>query len=63
MLFKKITHGYVEQTFNDAGEFVSQQFVAGDDVSFETEDGDEINQVHMPLGGNEYHPFDMVNRQ
>ena len=59
MLFKKVTHGYVEQTFNDQGECIAQAFIAGDEVSCETEDGDEINMMDMPFGGNEYFPFDM----
>jgi hypothetical protein len=57
--FVKITHGYVEQVFNDSGEFLSQKFVAGDDVTYETTDGDPINIMDMPLSGNEYHPFNM----
>jgi hypothetical protein len=60
MLFKKFTEGTVEQTFNDAGECIEQKFNAGDVVEFETEDGDPINVMNMPCGGNEYHPFDMV---
>jgi hypothetical protein len=58
-MYKKITVGYVIQVFNNAGEFVSQEFIAGDDVSYECE-GDGINCMDMPLGGNEYQPFDMV---
>lgn len=61
MLFVKITHGYVKQTFNDAGEFLSQEFIAGDEVEYETEDGYGINQDDMPLAGREYQPFDMAN--
>lgn len=63
MLFKKITHGHIEQTYNDAGECIAQKFVAGDRVDgprdYETEDGDPINVMDMPLGGREYFPFDM----
>ena len=58
MLYKKISEGYVEQTFNDAGECIAQNFVAGE-VEYETEDGDPINSMDMPLGGREYFPFDM----
>lgn len=60
MLFKKITEGHVVQVFNDAGELLGQRFVAGDNVEYETGDGDPINVVNMPKGGDEYHPFDMV---
>ena len=58
MLYKKISEGYVEQTFNDAGECIQQHFIAGE-VEYETEDGDPINSMDMPLGGREYFPFDM----
>ena len=65
MLFKKFTTGVVEQTFNDAGECISQEFQAdeGADVRYETEEGDGINVMDMPLAGREYHPFDMVQPQ
>jgi hypothetical protein len=59
MLFRKITHGHVVQTFNDMGECISQEFVAGDPVEYESEDGDPINCMNMPLAGNEYEPFEM----
>ena len=59
MLFRKITEGAVVQVFNDAGEFVGQRFFAGDNVEYETSDGDPINLMDMPLGGNEYQPFEM----
>ena len=60
MNFKKITVGFVIQTFNDVGECIDQEFIAGDEVDYETEDGDPINEMDMPLGGNEYQSFDMV---
>lgn len=59
MLFDKLTNGIVVQTFNDAGECVSQHFIASD-VEYETSDGDPINCEDMPLAGKEYNPFDMV---
>jgi hypothetical protein len=61
-IFSKITHGYVKQDFNDLGECISQEFVAScdsDSVEYEHEHC-EINRVDMPLCGDEYHPFDMV---
>lgn len=60
MLFRKITIGHVVQVFNDAGEPVAQRFGAGDEVIYETGDGDPINIVDMPRGGQEYLPFDMT---
>lgn len=61
MLYDKLTHGTVVQTFNDQGDCIGQQFEAGDQVDYKTtEDGLDINQEDMPLGGREYFPFDMV---
>jgi hypothetical protein len=59
MNYEKIVEGYVVQKFNDAGEFISQKFFAGD-VEYETEEGDPINVMDMPLGGREYFPYEMV---
>ena len=60
MNYKKFIHGYVVQTFNDAGEFLEQRFVASDIVDYEIEEGDPIDETDMPLGGREYFPFEMV---
>jgi len=60
MNFQKITHGFVLQKFDQLGECIGQSFTAGDEVDYETEDGDAINVMDMPLGGDEYQPFDMV---
>jgi len=50
---KKITSGFVVQTFVD-GIFIEQEFIAGDEVDVEDEDGNPVYS-HLP-----YHPFDMV---
>ncbi len=65
MLFKKFSPGVVEQTFNDAGECIKQEFKIYDHggVEYETEDGDPINPMNMPLAGREYFPFDMRQPQ
>jgi hypothetical protein len=64
MLFKKITPGFVEQTFNDTGECVKQQFILADDgTEWETEDGDAINSMQMPLAGREFFPYEMRQPQ
>ena len=60
MLYSKITYGFVVQTFNDAGEAIGQSFIAGDEVVYETTDGNPINVMDMPLAGREYMMFDMV---
>lgn len=59
MNYVKITHGYVQQTFNDQGDCIEQMFVAGDDCEYETDEGDPINPTDMPFGGIEYFPFEM----
>lgn len=61
MNFVKFTAGFVRQVFNDAGECIKQEFTAGDPVEYETINGDPIHLMDMPLGGQEYHPFDMVD--
>jgi hypothetical protein len=44
MRINKITVGYVSQTFDtDLGRFVSQEFVAGDQVDYEDQDGDPVD--------------------
>ncbi len=55
MLIRKITTGYVIQVFDDEKrEFVSQEFVAVDQVEFEDMDGSPVERF------DEYLPFDMV---
>jgi len=51
---RKITTGFVIQTFNDDNKCTEQEFVAGDQVDFEDENGNPIDSW------NEYQPFDMV---
>jgi len=56
MIVNKITTGFVIQSFDtEKKEFVSQDFIAGDEVSYEKEDG-------TPYNGDvdSYLPFDMV---
>ena len=54
----KITNGYVVQRYNNDGLCVGQQFCSSNEkVTYETEDGYELN---MPFDGNEYFPFEMV---
>ena len=60
MLYNKITPGFVIQFFNNDGNCIHQEFVAGDDVKYETDEGDAINFDDMPRGGREYFRFDMV---
>jgi len=52
---RKITHGYVIQTYNDQGECLEQEFVAGD-VEWETHDGEPCD----PIENHEYQKFHMI---
>ena len=58
MLVNKITAGFVIQVFDtELRRFVSQQFVAGDDVAYEDKNGDPVDWRE---GEDAYQPFDMV---
>lgn len=54
MIKKKITHGFVVQNFDSEGNFISQEFIAGDVVEFENEFGEPLEEDE-----NLYHSFDM----
>ncbi len=68
MIIKKITTGFVIQTFDtDKQRYTSQTFVAGDVVDYENTDGDALAHDEMePLNfgptceKEPYLPFDMV---
>jgi len=53
---KKITVGFVVQDYNENGECTGQEFVAGDQVDWEDENGDII----VPPQNEAYQPFEMV---
>jgi hypothetical protein len=53
-MFKKITEGYVVQTFADSGKCVRQEFVASDS-EYEDENGNPIHPTNE-----QYQPYDMV---
>ena len=59
MIIKKITTGFVIQSFDtEKNKFVSQEFIAGDQVDYEDENGDQVGSAQrekMP-----YLPFDML---
>lgn len=49
MIIKKITTGFVIQNFDtDTEEFVSQEFICGDQVDLEDELGDPIDDEKIP---------------
>jgi len=54
-IINKITVGFVIQKFDtESGKCISQEFVAGDEVSYETESGKHLDD-------DLYQPYDMVN--
>ena len=59
MIINKTTVGFVIQTFDtESGKCISQDFVAGDEVSYETESGKHLDDGYfLDL----YQPYDMVN--
>lgn len=63
MILCKVTVGTVVQKFDtDLQKFVSQEFIASDEVSYETEDEQEINYsdfMDRIIGDEPYLPFEM----
>jgi hypothetical protein len=61
MKINKITTGFVIQVFDTKKkQFVSQTFIAGDDVSIETEAGESVEGDDFETVDNATLPFDMV---
>ena len=59
MIVKKITTGFVVQTFDTVtGRCLSQEFVAGDQVEFEDQGGNILDVVGDDLD-DLYEPFEM----
>src|SRR5213592_1928093 len=66
MLINKITTGFVVQEFDtDKGEYVSQEFVAGNPVEYEDKVGNPVDSSLMQSedGTEPYLPFDMQQPQ
>ena len=59
MIINKVTVGFVVQKFDDeTGKFISQDFIAGDEVTYEdAEYGDSVNSA---AAANAYFPFNMI---
>jgi hypothetical protein len=56
MELRKITYGFVIQKWDaETGKFLGQEFVAGDQVDYENELGEPIDELEP-----EYRQFDMV---
>ena len=60
MSYCKFTEGYVKQVFNDSGECINQTFHAAGDITYENPKGIPLDLEDLPLEGDEYFPFDMV---
>lgn len=69
MLVSKVTVGFVIQTFDqELGRFTSQEFVAGDDVSYEDGNGDAVDADECKVERGDimsepYIGFDMIQPQ
>jgi len=65
MIIHKITTGYVVQCFDTkTKKFVSQEFVAGDDCSYENACGEVVEPELLEVDGQEvYLPYDMLQPQ
>ncbi len=71
MIINKTTVGFVVQQFDtEKGKFISQEFVAGDDVEFDYDDysDKDVNDTVSPQDvmddfGDPYLPFEMVQPQ
>jgi hypothetical protein len=62
MVIQKITTGYVVQKFDtETQKWDSQEFVTGDYVVYETENGNDIEESKFEelTNGNDYLPFNM----
>jgi len=61
MLVKKITTGFVIQTFDtELGKFVNQDFIAGDGCDYEDMYGETVDSDLLEVDGEEaYLPFNM----
>ena len=57
--YQKITSGYVRQVFDEKGNLVEQEFVAGDDVEWLDECNNPVADEEENLVLDFYHPFDM----
>ena len=58
MIIQKITVGFVVQRFdNVTGKFISQEFFAGDEITYEDEDGVPVESKQAEKS---YLPFEMT---
>lgn len=58
---RKITNGYVVQLYDkERGQFVSQEFIASDEVDYEDEDGKSLGDDDRVLLEDSYLPYEMA---
>ena len=63
MLIRKITTGFVIQTFDtETKQFTNQEFIAADQVEVEDVNGNPLDEAgnDIPAEFDEYLPFEMV---
>ena len=60
MAYQKVTVGFVVQAFQDDGTPLSQEFVAGDEVSYESRNEEDFGEPIDVPENDTYLPFDMV---
>jgi len=59
MIYHKITNGFVIQRFDDTGKFLDQEFIAGNPVEYETQEGDPVDDIAQEMLHGCYQPFNM----
>lgn len=61
MILNKITTGFVIQKFDtETQKFIGQSFIAGDDVQWENQEGDKVEEPGQPNTADPYLPFEMI---
>ena len=55
-MIRKVIVGFVVQDFNEDGTLISQEFIAGDQVDYENEEGESVDEPSTSL----YHPMNMI---
>jgi len=55
-MIRKFTVGSVVQDFDDNGNLIFQEFIAGDQVDYEDEDGEAVDEP----SAKSYHPMNMI---
>lgn len=60
MEIRKITTGFVVQSFDQTGKFLGQEFVCGDDCAYEDENGETLIPDDDEFEEPGYEPYEMV---